>query len=143
VSPEFALAVYGVVLGADGAVSEAETERERDALRAARLEGAPAAARLENATVLHPVCDTIDAVSVGAERRLRCSVCHGDLGEASENPKRAGVVRDRPLAEINPHNARCLTDYVVREYYCPGCATAFAADVAHRDEPMLDEVALV
>jgi acetone carboxylase gamma subunit len=92
--------------------------------------------------VLHPVCDTIDALVVGGARRLRCSVCHADLGDARANPKLAGAVRDRPLAEINPHNRRCLPEYVVREYCCPGCATAFAADVAHVDEPMLDEVAL-
>jgi len=49
---------------------------------------------------------------------------------------------ERALAAINPHNARCLEDYVLREYHCPGCATTFAADVVERDEPMLDEVAL-
>ncbi len=97
---------------------------------------------LDGARVLHPVSDTIDAVSVDGARRLRCSVCHADLGEAGANPKLAGAVRDRPVAAINPHNHRCLPDYVVREYYCPGCATTFAADVAHVDEPLQDEMAL-
>jgi hypothetical protein len=50
-------------------------------------------------------------------------------------------MRELALDAINPHNARCLPDYVLREYSCPGCASAFAADVVHRDEPILDEVA--
>jgi N-methylhydantoinase B len=142
VSVEFALAVYGVVLGGDGGVDDGATTAERESRRAARLDGAVSRPTLEDATVLHPVCDTIDAVSAGGGRRLRCSVCHADLGDAAENPKRAAIAHDRALAEINPHNASCLADFVVREYYCPGCATAFAADVVRRDEPLLDEVAL-
>jgi hypothetical protein len=37
----------------------------------------------------------------------------------------------------------CLEAYVLREYYCPGCATSLAADVVARDEPILDEVSLL
>ncbi len=51
-------------------------------------------------------------------------------------------MRELPLAAINPHNDMCLETYVLREYYCPGCATSIAADVAERDEPILDEVSL-
>ena len=145
VSGAFARTVYGVVFDADGSLDAEATARERDAQRQTRLaESAPHAERptLDGASVLHPVCDTIDAVVIGGERRLRCGICLADLGEATANPKLAGAVRDRPLAAINPHNRRCLAEYVVREYYCPGCATAFAADVAHVDEAMLDEMAL-
>ena len=145
VSVEFARALYGVVFGDDGSVDQDATAGGRAGQREDRLvqaTGGAAVVKLDAADVLHPVCDTIDAVSVGGARRLRCSVCHADLGDGSANPKRAGAARDRPLAAINPHNRRCLPEYVVREYYCPGCATTFAADVVHVDEPLQDEVAL-
>jgi N-methylhydantoinase B/oxoprolinase/acetone carboxylase alpha subunit len=143
VSERYARILYGVVIE-DGVVDEAATQHERDTLRQNRLAGAPAApAPLENgARVLHPVADTIEAVEHDGQRRLRCSVCHHDLGEYTANPKLAAIMREQALAAINPHNGRCLADYVLREYHCPGCATTFAADVVQCDEAMLDEVAL-
>jgi hypothetical protein len=142
--------VYGVAVEDSGAVDEAATAGARAEIRAVRLAGArPAGAGddvvepLEDAVVLHPVCDSIEAVATPAgERRLRCGVCRRDLGPYGANPKRSGLVRELGLDAISPHNARCLPEFVLREYCCPGCATAFAADVARRDEPMLDELAL-
>jgi N-methylhydantoinase B/oxoprolinase/acetone carboxylase alpha subunit len=145
VSGGCARALYGVVLGGAGEVDEAASQRVRAELRAQRLVGAAAGVgvTLEDAAVRHPVCDTVDAVELAdGSRRLRCSVCHHDLGGYGSNPKRAAVARELALDAINPHNARCLPEFVLREYCCPGCASAFAADVAHRDEPMLDELAL-
>jgi len=51
-------------------------------------------------------------------------------------------MREAPARRDQPHNDMCLETYVLREYYCPGCATSIAADVAERDEPILDEVSL-
>jgi N-methylhydantoinase B/oxoprolinase/acetone carboxylase alpha subunit len=146
VSETMARSLYGVVLGG-GELDAGATDRAREELRRSRLAGAAAApgrARgvVEGGVLLHPVCDTVDAVECAGRRLLRCSVCHQDLGDYPENPKRAAATRDIALAAINPHNADCLEDYVLREYYCPGCATTIAADVAQRDEAMLDEVSL-
>jgi N-methylhydantoinase B len=145
VSEQFASAVYGVVL-AGGEVDETATARAREAVRRERVGGAPAAdpplQGVDGAVALHPVCDTVEAVERDGERRLRCTVCRQDLGAYDSNPKRAGVVHELALDAISPHNARCLPDYILREYCCPGCATVFAADVVHRDEPLQDEVAL-
>jgi N-methylhydantoinase B len=147
VSERMALALHGVVLR-DGEADEAATAGERDAQRRTRLRGAQAPADGTGAgqvggVLLHQVCDTVEAVELGGRRRLRCGVCHHDLGDYAANPKRAAAMREIALATINPHNGDCLEDYVLREYYCPGCATSLAADVAHRDEPLLDEVSLL
>jgi N-methylhydantoinase B len=147
VSEPMALALYGVAL-LESEPDETATELERDRLRAARLAEAQApadapGAGLEGGIPVHPVCDTVEAVELGGRRRLRCSLCHHDLGAYEANPKRAAAMRELPLAAINPHNDMCLETYVLREYYCPGCATSLAADVAERDEPILDEVSLL
>jgi N-methylhydantoinase B len=147
VSERMALALYGVTLR-EGEADQAATAIERDRLRRTRLAeaGAPAdgpSAGLDGGVGVHPICDTVEAVELGGRRRLRCSLCHHDLGGYADNPKRAAAMRELPLAAINPHNDMCLDAYVLREYYCPGCATSLAADVAQRDEPILDEVSLL
>jgi N-methylhydantoinase B len=147
VSERVALALYGVALR-DGEVDEAASKLARRELLQTRLARAAApeggsSATLEGGAALHPVGDTVEAIEIDGRRRLRCTVCHHDLGGYDENPKRGAAMLEVPLAAINPHNSMCLEEYVLREYYCPGCATSVAADVAHRDEPMLDEVSLV
>jgi N-methylhydantoinase B len=147
VSEAMARSLYGVVI-VDGQADGAATEHEREVLRHARLAesgiaagGAPAPS-VEDARTLHPLSDTIDAVEHEGRVLLRCGVCHHELGGHADNPKRDAATRDIALAAINPHNGDCLEDYVLREYFCPVCATALAADVVHRDEPLLDEVSL-
>ena len=45
-----------------------------------------------------------------------------------------------PLTAASPLNAHCMGDrYVLREYSCPGCGTAYAVDVQPRDAPALPE----
>ena len=149
VSEPMALALYGVVLR-DGQPEDPATDQARDDIRRTRLAEAQSppdapertSAGAGDAELLHRVADTVDAVELGGRRWLRCGVCGHDLGGHGENPKRAAAVRDVALGAINPHNGDCLADYVLREYYCPGCATSFAADIAQLDEPLLDEVAL-
>jgi N-methylhydantoinase B len=147
VSEPMARVLYGVVL-LEGEPDEQATSRARDEIRRTRLAQArppadPGRGKVEGGERLHPVCDTVEAVELDGRRLLRCTVCHHDLGGYSENPKRAAAMRELALAAVNPHNGMCLEDYVIREYYCPGCASTLAADVAHRDEPMLDEVSLL
>jgi N-methylhydantoinase B len=149
VSEQLALSLYGVVLR-DGQPDDPATDHAREAIRRTRLaEAQPAADAADgapadgaDAELLHRIADTVDAVELDGRRRLRCNVCGHDLGDHGENPKRAALMREVSLRAINPHNSDCLEDYVLREYYCPGCATSFAADIARLDEPLLDEVAL-
>ncbi|HEX4033365.1 MAG TPA: hydantoinase B/oxoprolinase family protein [Solirubrobacteraceae bacterium] len=147
VSVEAARSVYGVVVVA-GEVDEAATETLREAVRAERLadarpvEGDAGGGTIEDATVLHPVSDSVEAVEHGGERSLRCSICHYRLGPYDHDHKRSALMRERPLTDISRHNRLCLEDFVLREFYCPGCATALAADVQLREDPIIDETKL-
>jgi len=154
VSQEIARSVYGVVLR-HGRLDEAATEAAREKLRANRLErarpvaaapAAPIAAsadRDREVSVLHPVGDTIEAVEAGGERWLRCTVCLSRYGPYDHDPKRAAVMRELRLTDISPHNRLCREDLRLREFYCPGCGTAIAADVQLAGEPVLDELRLL
>ena len=121
---------YGVV-APGGVCQRAETERVREAIRAARLrEGRllfDPAAPVERAAAERgrPVSDTIAV----AGRWLRCIVCGQALGAHDADPLGTGSVRELPLSALGARFARCRPDYVLREHACPGCGTAFAAVV--------------
>jgi acetone carboxylase gamma subunit len=66
-------------------------------------------------------------------------VCHGRLGDYGDNHKRAACLRELPLESAIPKSAAFDDAYVLREYSCPSCGTAFAVDVTRRDEPTEDE----
>jgi len=144
VSEDAARSVYGVVLGG-GAVDEAATLATREQVRAERLaqgralEGDAGGGVVDGGVVLHPVSDSVEAVELDGERSLRCSLCHYRFGPYDHDHKRSALMRERRLIEISRHNHLCLDDFVLREFYCPGCATALAADVQLREDPIIDE----
>lgn len=143
-SEDIARSVYGVVV-IDGAVNEETTAELRDALRTDRLEhakpvGTVYAGKIEDATRLHPVGDTVEAVSTGEQRRIRCSQCNHDLGPYEGDYKQSTVMRERSITTAGSLNEMGMTDGIVfREFYCPGCGTAVAVDVQRADEPILPE----
>jgi acetone carboxylase gamma subunit len=94
---------------------------------------------VEGGVVLHPVSDTVEAVEHDGRRSLRCTVCNHRFGDYGIDHKRAAAMRELALTDISPENRGCLEEFVLREYSCPGCGTALASDVQHRDEPILDE----
>jgi N-methylhydantoinase B len=120
VSETEARRVYGVVL--DG--GDSATAQHRGAIRAQRLAQLARPEPLEGEP-LHPVSDTVEAiVEADGRRSVRCTLCHHGLGRYGEELEAHLASRERALAGANPHNAGCLPDYVLRDYYCPGCATA-------------------
>jgi N-methylhydantoinase B len=136
--------IYGVVLR-DGAVDAEATDACRARLRERRLaegrpvEGAAGGGTVEGGTVLHPVSDTVEAVEHDGQRSLRCTCCGYRFGDYEHDHKRSALMRELPLTAVTPHNDLCLPEFVLREFCCPGCGTAVAMDVQHRDEPVLDE----
>jgi N-methylhydantoinase B len=144
VSEAAARSVYGVLLSG-GEVDQAGTHSERERIRAERLaqgravDGDAGGGSVEEGVVLHPVSDSVEAVEHDGERSLRCSLCHYRFGPYEHDHKRSALMRERPLIEISRHNHLCLDDFVLREFYCPGCATALAADVQLREDPIIDE----
>jgi N-methylhydantoinase B len=146
VSPVMARMAYGVVLAND-APDVAATEAARDATRKIRLAQARPvtagiAASAAEGAVLHPVADAVEAVSALGGSVIRCGVCHRGLGPYDQDYKKATVMRESPLTSASPLNRHCdLSRFVLREFFCPGCATCLVVDVQDHDEPVLDESA--
>ena len=146
VSPVMARSAYGVVLS-DGTADEVATEEARAAARKLRLEqarpvGADVTVQAVTGDVLHPVADAVEVVAAPDGRAYRCCICHCGLGPCDHDYKQATVMRESPLTSASPLNRHCdLTRFVLREFFCPGCATCLVVDVQDRSEPVLDESA--
>jgi N-methylhydantoinase B len=146
VSPVMAHAAYGVVLN-DGLADQTATDATRAAARKLRLaEARPvngeAAVLTVDGEVLYPVADAVEVVTSANGAVVRCSLCHCGLGRYDQDYKQATVMRESPLTSASPLNRHCdLARFVLREFFCPGCATCLVVDVQDRDEPVLDESA--
>ena len=93
--------------------------------------------------MLHPVSDSVEAVEHDGERSLRCSICHYRYGPYDHDHKRSALMRERPLTDDQPAQPPLpRASSSLREFYCPGCGTALAADVQLREDPIMDETRL-
>jgi N-methylhydantoinase B len=138
VSATAARDVYGVVMSAAGDVDEHATRDARERLREARVREArsPGLGNEmpqdgdEDEEVVHPVSDTVQAVSTaGGTLIVRCTLCGHRYGRYGE-PYLAGLpVRTLPLGASVADNARCNPRFVLYELVCPGCGTAVAMTV--------------
>jgi N-methylhydantoinase B len=127
VTAEAAKEIYGVVLTANGELDGEGTLLQRASIREARLGHAPTGEPREDASPFAPL-----HVSEG---RWRCGLCDEDLGAQEENWRERAVsteqevskrfeelrLRVRPRVEGQP--------VVIREHFCPACATSLAVDI--------------
>ncbi len=87
-------------------------------------------------------CDQCDE-SLAAPDLSRCGRCGHLYGPAWEDPKVFAVMREGNITELSPLNRYGLTEeIVVRQYYCPGCATMFTVNIQRRGDPILIEFRL-
>ena len=119
--------MYGVVLDGDGAVDTAATEAQRAAIREARIGHAPERSVRSDATPFAPLRVT--------EGRWTCGLCGEDLGDAKENWRATAVTQEHEISErfselgLNVRRREQFEPVVLRENFCPGCASSLAVDV--------------
>ncbi len=145
VSEHAARELYGVVIAVD-AVDAAATEQVRAELAAARLGGGSA-----NGAAGH---DLDEARALGAHLgvvrgegfRFACLECGHDLGAADGNYKESCAQADVPLQETNVLAVDASewvdAEVVLREFYCPGCATMLETEMTVREAPPRRDLAL-
>jgi N-methylhydantoinase B len=145
VTLEGARRMYGVILDPGGATVDAEgTARQRRALRDERRRAAgaddPAPDRLATPPVFRlKVNEYLGIVGDGQAAQFACR-CGALLGPAAENYKLHALEARYPLTRIGPAIRPALlgsAPFELREYYCPGCAILFEAEVARKGDPVL------
>jgi N-methylhydantoinase B len=136
VTPPWASALYGVIMG-DSAVDAEATRARRRAIRSERLGGdRTPKAEPPPADDLAAVCPLIDSQT----KRFSC-LCGADLGPASEDWKPRAHRRTVPPQAFGPH-LTLHADLELREFCCRECGTLLEAEVARRDQPSLTTIVL-
>lgn len=127
VSQEVATTLYGVVVNGRGHADGDATGRQRESIRSERLGRSPAHRPDEGGPVFAPL-----RVRGGM---WQCALCGTDLGQASGNWRTAAVTRESKIGEkfeefqSQIRVAASTEPVVMRENFCPGCATSLAVDV--------------
>jgi N-methylhydantoinase B len=127
VSAQAARDIYGVVLDAEGNVDSDATHEQRAAIRRARIGRAPEQSVNADASPFAPV-----RIAGG---RWTCGQCGQDLGDAAQNWRSAAVVSEHEISErfkqlhLAVRRREQAEPVVLRENFCPGCASSLAIDV--------------
>ena len=127
VSESVARSLYGAVLGADGEADIAGTRQQRETIRAERLGHTPKKSPAAGGPVFAPL-----AVRDG---HWTCALCDEELGPQGENWRTSAVTRESKVTEKYEefHSQVRAGDsaepVVMRENFCPGCATSLAVDI--------------
>jgi hypothetical protein len=139
VSVDAARAIYGVVLNAGGNPDVAATRARRLELRGLRLGGDVPEFVAERATVRRTPL-RINAYLQSTDDGAQCTWCGSLVAVAGTPWKLAALRRDRTAVEIGQPSA-WIDGLVLRQYFCPTCATLLDSDVALVDDPALhDEI---
>jgi N-methylhydantoinase B len=135
VSPEGARRDYKVVLNrlesAGWGVDYSATTSLRASERRARLGGSnPVDLPVAELAGGRRVSGRLNLVGP-EENVFACSCCGFEIGPADENVKLHLAVREGPISERWPHaaNHSGSTRFVLRRYFCPGCATQLDVEV--------------
>jgi N-methylhydantoinase B len=139
--------IYGVALqSARQRVNEPKTRTRREQIRKARLAGggsrAPLA-KINGYTRIGRLGEYLEQAEAGGERIAVCRCCGTRLGPAGTDPKLAAILKEGPLLDAGPlFPADGKTPCSLRSYHCPGCGVQFAAEIAEKGSPRLEDVAL-
>jgi N-methylhydantoinase B len=135
VSIEGAVRDYAVVAG-----DRAATEELRQARRRQRLGGREPRAPLATPRPGRRVTSTL----VQQRDRLACRRCGTDLCDGSENVKHHLLVRESTVGERWPFvdGAAGASRFVLRRFFCPGCAVQVDVEVNLTGAPFVHSVEL-
>jgi N-methylhydantoinase B len=118
---------YGVISDASGAVDLAGTAARRAAIREQRIGRAPAREADPR--------DALTPLRLSSSGHWECALCGYDLGEGSSNWREQAITSEQEVTtcferlESNVRTRRGDEPVVVRENFCPGCASSLTVDV--------------
>lgn len=136
VSHQYARDIYGVVIDpASNGLLEAETEKRRKDIRQERLASGKqlkAGRSMLNAASVcscQPLGEYLTLHPDAGKEQVCCRKCGYAFGPRESNFKGSALMSEYPLTRAAPGNSRTKR-FVIREFYCPGCATMLEVEVA-------------
>jgi N-methylhydantoinase B len=144
VSVECAKDIYGVVIDTERkAVDTGGTQKQRKSIREQRLDGRVPKIAEWNTSVQesdHPVSEYLQILESEEGRVLQCSWCGEILCPGTTKWKDQVRSSELPTTKAGPLRAK-NEQFILREYYCPSCATLLDTEVTMKGhEPLHDEI---
>ncbi len=135
VSPQAAREVYGVLCDPQSKLDLEATAIHRAELRRQRCTASPPQTKGPKAAT--PFTEHLDIGKRGGKLVTFCRRCGRVLGQAQDNYKAHVRLAEYSLGRAGPAFASLggNTQFVFREYYCPGCATLLEAEVNLKGSP--------
>ena len=145
VSPACARQIYGVVLDKETVtLNQKATRAAREKTKRLRLSLASPVKAIqsvvtisgEQSSVIGLLGEYLELVNAGHKSSIRCRKCGSELCKAEDNFKEFAPMAEYPLTRACPRNSRTKR-FVLREFYCPGCATMLDVEIALKGAPLL------
>ncbi len=141
VSAEAARSTYGVVIDERaGQIDARATDEQRIALREQRLGRKLEFRPVERRTVPRTSYRINEYLQVSSDRReVECTWCGGSICAAEDQWRDHVVQRASPVDLEGPPRSTSR-EYVLREFFCPTCATCLEVQATRVDEEPLHDV---
>jgi len=141
VTSDAARAVYGVVVGDDGAVDQAATQATRQELTDARRDRSISVGLLDGTVDLAAATRLDENLVLGDDEGtsvVGCAHCGRRVGDPRVGPNLQLARYDGPPASAGPQVTAQSADYVddavvFRQYCCPSCWTAIYSSIVPAD----------
>lgn len=146
VSLECAKDVYGVVIDEKTlGLKREETERLKREIRLQRL-GYKDISQLTPTTYQppkesSPLSENLIVTDIHHAPKIRCRKCGHIFCPVTENWKHYAKMRERPLSILGPLMSK-TERFVLREFYCPWCATMAEVEMILKELPIIWETQL-
>jgi N-methylhydantoinase B len=137
VSRRSAHEVYGIVLGADGTPDPEASRVRRRAIREARI-GRPVPPDLVERQPVPSSGRRIGEYLQRVDTGVQCTWCGEVLSGPDRHWKFGGVRVDAPVSAAGPLREGA-EGIVLRQFFCPMCATVFEVDVAMVGDPFVED----
>jgi len=133
---EAARDVYGVIINPESMkVNAKATQDKRRKLRESRVPGV----ETYNATIDttgRRISEYLESSDVSGQQVIRCVKCRHVFGPIKESYKEHAIVSERPPRQAGPRHDG-IEQFVLREFYCPGCATMLDVEMCRKGEPII------
>jgi len=145
VSPERARELYGVLVEPNGnKLKTSDTERKRKEIRQQRL---ASGTQLKSGSIAkvpvqpkplfsHPMGEYLKVDYSKDNGNILCRKCGHTFCSIDNNFKEYALHAEFPLTRSSPRNSK-TERFVLREFYCPGCATMLEVEVALKGAPIV------
>ncbi len=87
------------------------------------------------------IAEYLQIEDASGQRVIRCAKCAHVLCPSTDNYKDYALMSERPPTVAGPRHHQS-EQFVLREFYCPGCATMLDVEMCLKGAPFVQDLAV-